>query len=133
MTNQITRSMPPRPVGRFVDAVNRSDPEEAIAVFAADALVNDIRREFSGTTPIRAWFEREIIGDAVRLETLETRAHYQTTIVTARTTGTFDKANLPDPLDLTYYFTTTPDTITQLMVIANQPTPDWAISQQVPS
>lgn len=73
--------------------------------------------------------EREIVGDSVRLEILEARTHYETAIVTARTTGTFDKANLPDPLDLTYYFTATTGAITQLIVIANQPTPGWAWSQ----
>lgn len=129
MTNHISESSLPRAVGRFVDVVNRSDCEQAIAAFAADAFVNDIRREFSGTAAIRAWLDREIIGDSVRLEVLEARTHYETTIVTARTTGSFDKSNLPDPLDLTYYFTTSPDVITQLIVIANQPTPDWASSQ----
>jgi hypothetical protein len=131
MSKQTTTSTLPKAVGRFIDAVNGSDCEEAIAAFAADALVNDIRREFSGAIAIRAWLQREIFGDAVRLETLGARAHYQTTIVTARTTGNFDKTNLPDPLDLTFYFTTTSDTITQLVVIANEPTPHWAISQQV--
>jgi hypothetical protein len=50
--------------------------------------------------------------------------------VTARTTGNFDKANLPDPLELVYFLTTTAGAITQLVVIANQPTPDWALRQR---
>jgi hypothetical protein len=137
MTNQITISELPRAVRGFIEAVNRSDGERAIAAFAGDALVNDIRREFSGVAAIRAWLEREIIGDSVRLEILEARAQYETTIVTARATGDFDKSDLPDPLDLTLYFTTTTtstsssstDAITQLVVIANQPTPDWASSE----
>lgn len=130
MTNQITISELPRPVGRFVDAVNRSDGEGALAAFAGDALVNDIRREFPGIAAIRAWLDREIIGVSVRLEILAARAHDETTIVTARTTGDFDRSGLPDPLDLTLYFTTTStEEITQLVVIANQPTPDWASSE----
>lgn len=129
MTNQIPISGLPRPVGRFVEAVNRSDGEQALAAFAGDALVNDIRREFCGVAAIRAWLEREIIADSVRLEILEARAQYEATIVTARTTGDFDKSGLPDPLDLTFYFTATTDAITQLVVVANQPTPDWASSE----
>jgi hypothetical protein len=133
MSNHTETSTLPRSVGRFVDAINHSDCEEAIGAFDTDALVNDIRREFYGTTAIRAWLEQEIIGDCVQLEVLEVRAHCETTVVTARTTGSFDKTNLPDPLDLTYYFTNTPNTISQLIVIANQSTPDWAFIQQAAS
>jgi hypothetical protein len=133
MSNQPTTSTLPRPVGRFVDAVNHSETHEAVAAFAADALVNDIRREFTGIDAIRAWLEREIIGDTVRLQILQARAHHQMTIVTARTTGTFEKTDLPDPLDLTFYFSVASDSITQLVVIANQPTPDWACGQPVVS
>ena len=137
MTNQIPISGLPRAVERFVEAVNRSDGEQAIAAFAGDALVNDIRREFCGVAAIRAWLEREIIADSVRLEILDARAQYETTILTARTTGDFDKSGLPDPLDLTLYFTTTSTTsttssteaIAQLVVVANQTTPDWASSE----
>jgi hypothetical protein len=35
------------------------------AMFAADALVDDIRREFPGPPAIRHWIEREIVGDKV--------------------------------------------------------------------
>jgi len=122
-------SLPPA-VERFVGAVNRSDGEEAVAAFAADALVNDIRREFHHTPAIRAWLEREIIGDTVRLEVHEARTHHETTIVTARTTRNFDKTKVTDPLDLTLYFNASPEAITQLIVIANQPTPQWAASDQ---
>lgn len=119
----------PAPVASYIDAVNHADLQRAVAAFAADAVVNDIRREFIGAHAISAWLEREIIGDAVRLDVLHAREHHGSTIVTARTTGNFDKTNLPDPLDLTFYFTGTPDAITQLIVIANQPTPIWAFDQ----
>jgi len=133
MANHSTTSVLPPAVERFVGAVNRSDGDEAVAAFAADALVNDIRREFHHTPAIRAWLENEIIGDSVRLDVRQVRTHYQTTIVTARTTGNFDKTNVADPLDLTFYFTPSPEAITQLIVIANQPTPPWAAGDQVAS
>jgi len=59
--------------------------------------------------------------------------HHETTIVTARTTGNFDKTKVTDPLDLTLYFNASFEAITQLIVIANQPTPQWAASDQVAS
>jgi len=126
-TSQITCNLP-KPVSRFLEAVNRLDADDAIAAFTLDAVVNDIRREFIGPDAIRAWLDREIIGDHVHFEVLRARCHHGSTILTARTTGTFDKTNLPDPLDLTFYFTVDEQAITQLLVIANQPTPDWAVS-----
>lgn len=128
----VSPALPPS-VERFLAAVNCSAGEEAVAAFAADALVNDIRREFRHTPAIRAWLEREIIGDAVRLDVRQIRTHHQTTIVTARTTGNFDKIKVADPLDLTFYFTASPEAITQLIVIANQPTPEWAANDQAAS
>jgi hypothetical protein len=133
MTNHTMPLPLPPAVERFVGAVNRSDGEEAVAAFATDALVNDIRREFHHTPAIRAWLEREIIGDAVHLDVRQVRAHHQTTIITARTTGNFDKTKVTDPLDLTLYFNASPEAITQLIVIANQPTPQWAAGDQVAS
>jgi hypothetical protein len=49
-------STPPAPVQGYIDA---SD------AFAGDAFVNDTRREFCGKDAIRAWLDREIIGDKV--------------------------------------------------------------------
>jgi len=45
-------------------ASNAFDGDAVIAWFAGDALVND-RREFWGKDAIRAWLDREIIGDKV--------------------------------------------------------------------
>ena len=68
-------------------------------------MVNDARREFWGKHAIRAWLDREIIGDKVTMDVTATAEHYGEVIVHAVTDGDYDKTGLPDPLVLTYYFT----------------------------
>ncbi len=100
----MTITLPP-PVQGYIAASNAFDGDALIAWFADDALVND-RREFWGKDAIRAWLDREIIGDKV--------------------TTKYDKTGLPDPLVLTYYFTVRDDRIVRVIIIRNQPTPAWA-------
>ena len=52
----------PRPVGRFVDAVNRGDTDAFLAFFPADGAVDDWGRRFEGHEAIRGWSDREFIG-----------------------------------------------------------------------
>ena len=54
----------PAPVQGYIAASNAFDGNALIDWFADDALVND-RREFRGKPAIRAWLDREIIGDKV--------------------------------------------------------------------
>ena len=109
----------------YIDASNAFDGDALIAWFADDALVND-RREFWGKDAIRAWLDREIIGDKVTTGPTATAEHYGEVIVHAVTDGEYDKTGLPDPLVLTYYFTVRDDRIVRLIIIRNQPTPAWA-------
>ena len=115
----------PAPVQGYIDASNGFDGDAVIAWFAGDALVND-RREFWGKDAIRAWLDREIIGDKVTTTPTATAEHYGEVIVHAVTDGEYDKTRLPDPLVLTYYFTVRGHRIVQLIIIRNQPTPAWA-------
>ena len=116
----------PAPVQGYIDAGNAGDGDTLIGWFADDALVNDTRREFWGTQAIRAWLDREIIGDKVTTDPAATTGHYGEVIVHAVTDGEYDKTGLPDPLVLTYYFTVRGHRIVQLIIIRNQPTPAWA-------
>jgi len=50
--------------------------------------------------------------------------------VRARYDGTYDKANLPDELILTSYFSVRDNKIVSLTVIFNQPSPYSAVSAQ---
>ena len=115
----------PAPVQGYIAASNAFDGDALIAWFADDALVND-RREFWGKDAIRAWLDREIIGDKVTTNPTATAEHYGEVIVHAVTDGDYDKTGLPYPLVLTYYFTVRGDRIVRLIIIRNEPTPAWA-------
>jgi hypothetical protein len=94
-----------------------------VATFAADAYVNDNRREIHGVDAIRRWVEQEMVGDRVMLEVREVLDHYGDIIVRARYDGTFDKTNLPDELVMSNYFSIREGKIISLAVIRNQPSP----------
>jgi hypothetical protein len=40
--------------------------------------------------------------------------------------GNYDRTGLPDPLVLTFYSALAGDHIAQLIIVHNQPTPNWA-------
>jgi hypothetical protein len=115
----------PAPVQGYIDAGNAGDGDALIGRFADDALVNDARREFWGKDAIRAWLDREIIGDKVTMDPTATSGHYGEVIVHAVMDGEYDKTGLPDPFVLTYYFTVRDDRIVRLIIILNDPTPAW--------
>jgi hypothetical protein len=108
-------------VAEHIAAVNAFDEESIMATFAADALVNDARREFWGTDAIRSWVAREMVGDHIRIEVVEVLSHHGLTVVRGRYDGDFDKTGLPDELILTNYFTVSEGTIDNLIVIRNVP------------
>jgi ketosteroid isomerase-like protein len=110
----------PQIITRHLAAYNNHDPDALMATFAPDALVNDIRREFPGHAAIRAWADKEIFGDNVRLDIEEAYEQHGDFILRCRASGDFDKTNLPDPLILTCYFSVRADRITQLIIIHNK-------------
>ncbi|WP_042431220.1 nuclear transport factor 2 family protein [Streptacidiphilus anmyonensis] len=113
----------PDVVAAYIEAVNAFDADAVIATFADDAVVNDASREFAEPASIRAWLDREIIGDKVTMDPAETSRHGNLTIVRARYDGTYDKTNLPDELVLTNYLTDAGGKITSLVIVHNQPSP----------
>jgi hypothetical protein len=108
-------------VADHVAAVNAFDVDAVMATFAADAYVNDNRREFVGTDAVRRWVEREMIGDNVTIDVVEVLDHHGDTIVRGSYDGTFDKSALPDELVLTNYFSVRDGKIVSLVVIFNRP------------
>jgi hypothetical protein len=113
-------ALPPA-VAAFVKAVNAFDIEGLVGAFATDALVNDQLREFWGSSAIRDWAAREIIGDEVTLAAVNAVENHGNCIVTAHVDGTFDKRGLPEPLALTFYFCTDEDKLVQLIILRNRP------------
>jgi hypothetical protein len=108
----------------IVDHIASYRDHEFMTTLAPDALVNDIQREFLGHPAIRAWAEREILGDNVTLEIGEAFAQAGNTIVRFRVEGNFDRSKLPNSLILTcyYYFTEQNGRIIQLIILHNKAT-----------
>jgi ketosteroid isomerase-like protein len=110
-------------IAEHVAAINAFDTERIVATFAADAYVNDARREINGTDAIRRWVEKEMVGDHVTIDVREVLDHHGDTIVRARYDGTYDKSTLPEELVMSNYFSVRHGKIVSLSIIFNQPSP----------
>jgi hypothetical protein len=107
-------------VAEHIAAVNALDTDAVMATFAADAYVNDNRREFVGSDAVRRWVEREMVGDKVTIDVREVLEHHGDTVVRGAYEGDFDKTNLPDEIVLSNYFSVRDDKIVSLVVIFNR-------------
>jgi hypothetical protein len=116
----ITHRLPPV-IAAYVKASNEANPDAYLGVFADDALVNDIQREFWGRAAIGKWAKREIFGAQVTMGVVRAVDHHGDVILTAKLDGTYDKTGLPDPLILTFYFTLRGDRIVTLIILHNKP------------
>jgi ketosteroid isomerase-like protein len=121
MTNESQTTALTGVLAEHIRAVNAFDEDAIMATFAADALVNDARREIVGADSIRRWVVKEMVGDKVTLDVTEVLAHYGSTIVRARYDGEYDKTNLPAELIMTNYFTVSDGKIVSLFIIRNSP------------
>jgi hypothetical protein len=115
----ITHALPEL-IAAYIAAHNRADTDAFIATFSADALLNDVQREFVGHDAIRAWAAREIFGDRVTMQVRQAFRNHRDIVVHARIDGDFDKSKLPDPLILSYYFAIDANKITQLIILRNK-------------
>jgi hypothetical protein len=87
----------------YVRSINSHDSGAFIALFAYDAFVNDVGREFRGLAAIKAWSDREIFDAQVTLEVIEVAEHNGATIVTTEVNGNFDRTGLPDPVIIDHH------------------------------
>ncbi len=110
----------PLPVATYIEASNAADRAAFLAAFAEDAIVNDVQREFRGKAAIGAWADKEIFGANVRMTIERAEDHYGQIIVAAKIDGTYDKAGLPDPLLLTFYYSLARDRIASLIILLNK-------------
>jgi hypothetical protein len=112
-------------VAEHVAAVNAHDIDAIMATFAADAYVNDARREFTGADAIRRWVAREMVGDSVTIDVREVLDHRGDTIVRGAYDGTFDRSGLPPgDIVLSNYVSVRDGKIVSLVVVRNQD-PDY--------
>jgi hypothetical protein len=113
----------PKIIAEHIRAINAFDTDAIVATFAADAYVNDNRREMVGIDAIRRWVAKELVDDRVTMQVHEVVDHYGETIVRAVYDGTYDKTNLPPVLILTNYFRLHAGKIASLLIVFNQPSP----------
>jgi hypothetical protein len=76
--------------------------------------VQDIGREFRGTTAIKEWSDRQIFDVDVTLDVIDFANCDDEAIITAKVDGTLDRTGLPDPLILVHYFAVKDDKIVRL-------------------
>jgi hypothetical protein len=107
-------------VAAWVQAINAFDLDGLLTAFADDALVNDQLCDYWGKSAIREWAARDIIGERLTMHVVKIMEHYGHFILTANIDGNYDKRGLPDPLVLTFYFSTHGDQIVQLIILRNQ-------------
>jgi SnoaL-like protein len=110
----------PEALAGYVRAMNRFDLEGLVAAFADDALVNDQLHDHWGKPAIREWAEREVVSPRMTMHVVGVVEHYGHVIVTAHVNGEFDRRGLPDPLVLSFYFSSVADRIVQLIILRNQ-------------
>jgi SnoaL-like domain len=82
----IHRSLP-GPVATALQATNDNDVDAFLRAFTADGVVDDWGREFVGPTAIRAWSDREFIGQHVTLDIQSVANDGDTTVVVAEVGG----------------------------------------------
>jgi hypothetical protein len=104
----------PQPVGEYVRAVNSHDAGAFISLFDAEAIVDEIGREFRGIDAIKEWGNREIFAVQVTLDVTGCTSRNGETVFTAKVDGTFDRTGLPDPLIIAHSIEVKGDKIARL-------------------
>jgi hypothetical protein len=117
----MTLSQLPAAVAAYVEAKNALDLDRLVSTFDENAVVNDSRREFRGKAAIRAWAARNIAADRVTMRVVDSVSRGDAVALAAEVDGDFDKTGLPDPLVLSFYFSTSHDRIDQLVIVLNKP------------
>jgi len=100
----MTIQLPPT-VAAYVRSINDHNRAGFNALFAENAVVNDIGREFRGPAAIKDWSDREIFDAMVTLEVIDVADKGGETIVTTKVDGNFDRTGLPDPVIINHHIT----------------------------
>jgi hypothetical protein len=109
----------PTSVANFIWSINVADLESLMQTFHDGALVNDQLREFWGRVAIKKWAEAAIIGDQLSMYVVSAKTQHNNTAVNVIVDGTYDKRGLPDPLEISLYFSLDDNRISQLIMLHN--------------
>src|ERR1700744_3143342 len=107
----------PEPVAAFVSAVNARNVAAVVDSFADRALVNDELQEYWGRQAIAEWASRQIVGQGLSIDVHRFVHNGYQTVVAGNVDGSFDKRGLPDPLVLTFYFSSSGGKLVQLLIL----------------
>jgi hypothetical protein len=106
----------PEPITRLIEANNKHNLNEFLAVIAHTAVINDEGHDYHGIAEIKRWCDEKLISAGVTLEPIKVVKRYGKTIVTMKVDGNFDKTGLPDPFVLDFYFTLDLNSISRLSI-----------------
>jgi hypothetical protein len=102
----------PKPVTKYLAAVEAKDTDMLALCFADDALVHDEGRAYRGLDAIRSWKQETQTKYKYRVEPLDASVSGKTVKLRARLTGDFPGS----PVDLDYTFRLANDKITSLEI-----------------
>ncbi|HET6323442.1 MAG TPA: nuclear transport factor 2 family protein [Planctomycetaceae bacterium] len=100
----MTTQLPPTATA-YIDSINKHDAAAFRALFTDAAVVDDVGREFRGSTAIKNWSDREIFDADVTVEVLEVGTQDGQTVVRTKVDGNFDRTGLPNPVILDHHIT----------------------------
>lgn len=106
----------PRPIARYLQAVNTGDVDGFPSSFAEDAVVEDVQRKIRGLAAIKEWSRHDIFGVEARLDVVKVFERDGRTVLTIKIDGTFDRTGLPDPLLMDHAFKVVDGKVVELKV-----------------
>lgn len=94
----------PEPIESAVKAANDHDTTGFLLNFAETTVLADEGQEYYGIAAIEKWCEEKIVGDNVTFDITDITISGDTSVVTAKVDGDFDKTGLPDPFVMALHF-----------------------------
>lgn len=104
----------PEPIESAVKAVNDHDTTGFLSNFAETAVLADEGQEYHGIAAIEKWSDEKLVADNVTFDITAITISGDTSVVTAKVDGDFDKTGLPDPFVMALHFETSGSKIERL-------------------
>jgi hypothetical protein len=105
-----------KPIATFIEAINKHNSDELLAVLAETAIVNDEGHDYRGIAEIKKWSDEKVMAPKITLEQIKMIEQAGKTIVTMKIDGNFDKTGLPNPFVMDFHFTIASGKITALNI-----------------
>lgn len=106
----------PKPIASFIEATNKHNSDELLALITETAIVNDEGNDYRGIAEIKKWSDEKVFFAKVTLELMKIIDRHGITIATMKIGGNFDKTGLPDPFVMDFHFTIVSNKISRLSI-----------------